>query len=301
MLKRGLSNLAYNVVNPTQFEQLTQKIKSLEKVFELQLSSTLPYIIRLDGCCFKTFTKGFKKPFDERLTESMIQTTKHLVERFGARLGFCQSDEISLVLKPVPPDPTCDEKSTLLYSGRVQKIASVVAGYATAQFNRCLLSHRWSEEESEVRDRVSQEGGFFDCRVFSIPDDLTAMQTIYWRHHYDCRRNAINMIGFNHFPHKELHGLTVPQVIEKVTFEKNIDILSHYQSSNVFGTFVKRKIVPHIGFNPRTGESVMTSRNRIEGRSFNMQDDNEQQMVQLVISTSWNEYDQWVEGNTKSK
>lgn len=44
------------------------------------LTRRVPVIIRLDGCHFHTFTRGFKKPYDEVFSKAMIETTKYLCE-----------------------------------------------------------------------------------------------------------------------------------------------------------------------------------------------------------------------------
>ena len=291
MIKRSFSHLhvipEYSV---NQFEILTQKIKGLEKSYELKLAPSLPFLIRLDGCCFKAFTKGLQKPFDPRLTASLIKTTEYLVDRTGARVGFCQSDEISLLVKPTPPDPTLSHTPSILYNGRVQKIASIIAGMATNKFNQTLKSFDWSQDTADVQHKIMHDGAYFDCRVFSVPDDTVAMQVIYWRHHYDCRRNAINTIGFHHFPHRQMHGLSVAQVLEKLAIERNINVLESFPLENVYGSFVKRVVVPHIGYNPRTGEEVHTTRNRVEARSFDLQGE-EESMIALMTAMSWNDID----------
>ena len=56
-----------------------------------------PVYARIDGRCFSSFTRGMERPYDVRLTRCMVETTKHLVKETGALIGFCQSDEISLV------------------------------------------------------------------------------------------------------------------------------------------------------------------------------------------------------------
>ena len=43
------------------------KYKALEKVYRNKFESNKYLIIRLDGKAFHSFTKGMKKPFDERL------------------------------------------------------------------------------------------------------------------------------------------------------------------------------------------------------------------------------------------
>lgn len=288
MIKRAFSHLPLTDYNLSRFETLTQKIKQLEKSFEIQLAQSSPYLIRLDGCCFKSFTKYFQKPFDPRLTDSLIKTTEYLVDKLGARIGFCQSDEISLVLKPDLPDPTLPHISRLLYNGRVQKITSIVASAASTKFNQVMRSHDWSGESPDVQEKVRGEGGYFDCRAFSVPDDQAAMEVIYWRHHYDCRRNAINSIGFHYFPHRQMQGLSVGQVLEKLAVERELNVAEHFPSANVYGTFAKKKTVPHLGSNPRTGEVVHTTRNRVESRSFDLVGSDEE-MTKIILAPKWND------------
>lgn len=59
----------------------------------------MPVIIRLDGRSFHTFTRGFKKPFDNILIDSMQQTALYLCKNVqNCVLAYTQSDEISLLL-----------------------------------------------------------------------------------------------------------------------------------------------------------------------------------------------------------
>lgn len=58
----------------------------------------LPLCIRLDGKGFSKWTAKLRRPFDERLSTLMKDVTKHLVAVTNARIGYTQSDEISLVL-----------------------------------------------------------------------------------------------------------------------------------------------------------------------------------------------------------
>src|SRR4029078_3343282 len=57
----------------------------------------LPIYARIDGRCFSGFTDGLQRPYDLRITRAMVQPTKFLVEQTPARIGYTQSDEISLV------------------------------------------------------------------------------------------------------------------------------------------------------------------------------------------------------------
>ena len=46
---------------------LGDRMKQYEAVSKSCLIRRMPVILRLDGCHFHTFTKGFNKPFDEVL------------------------------------------------------------------------------------------------------------------------------------------------------------------------------------------------------------------------------------------
>eukprot|EP00962_Isochrysis_galbana_P055834 scaffold27643_cov129-Isochrysis_galbana.AAC.2 len=41
-------------------------------------------VVRLDGHCFHTYTRGFRRPYDVRIHEAMVLTATDLLERFGA-------------------------------------------------------------------------------------------------------------------------------------------------------------------------------------------------------------------------
>ncbi|KAI9100982.1 tRNAHis guanylyltransferase-domain-containing protein [Phlyctochytrium arcticum] len=85
------------------------KLKQMENTVDSSIPDTQPFVIRLDGVSFKNFTSGLVKPFDERLTEALVNTTKDLVTRFSPVLGYCQSDEISLVFAAADiPDQTTE-------------------------------------------------------------------------------------------------------------------------------------------------------------------------------------------------
>ena len=68
-----------------------EKMGDLHKSYEARTESTLipgcPVVIRLDGRSFHTFTKGLKRPYDERLSMAMIETTKDILDQSGASIG----------------------------------------------------------------------------------------------------------------------------------------------------------------------------------------------------------------------
>ena len=195
-----------------------------EEVTKTRLVHRMPVIIRLDGCHFHTFTRGFKKPFDELLNKTMQSTMKYLCENIqGCVLGYTQSDEITLVLVDY-------EKLTSdsWFDYEVQKICSVSASLATYAFNKYfndyyleqLAEKGESDEYDLVYDRARRKGAYFDSRVFNIPKEEVT-NCVYWRQK-DAERNSINSLAQSLFSHKSLQGLNLKDTLTKIEQEKGI-------------------------------------------------------------------------------
>ena len=104
-------------------------------------------ISQLDGRDFTKLTKGFKRPFDDTFISAINQRMIDLVEEFNAFIGFCQSDEISLVF--VNQNLTGDGEQCLLpFNGKWQKLCSVLAGRASAK-----LALTWAQCAPTVLQR----------------------------------------------------------------------------------------------------------------------------------------------------
>ena len=108
---------------------LGDRIKSYEATTENRLLPHLPIVVRLDGRSFSKFTKGMVTPFDKKFRQAMVEVTKYLVEQTHAKIGYTQSDEISLVLYS-----DNEKNGSVLFDGRVQKIASNFASMASVKF-----------------------------------------------------------------------------------------------------------------------------------------------------------------------
>lgn len=197
--------------------------ENYENRSKTQLLRRTPVIIRLDGKAFHTFTKGFEKPFDKTMVEAMQATMLALCKEIqGCVLGYTQSDEITLVLT----DYTNLETSAW-FNYDVQKICSVSASMATLIFNeyfsrQCLLYLAdYSAGINNAHSRAMSVGALFDARCFNIPKEEVT-NCILWRQQ-DATRNSINTVAQANFPHKELQGLNVNQIQDKLFKEKNIN------------------------------------------------------------------------------
>lgn len=172
------------------FELLGDKHKKYESLTEQRLMSGCPVVIRLDGRSFHTFTKGMKRPFDERLSKAMIDTTIDLVKQTSADIGYCQSDEISLAFSNTDPD------KDFMFGGRIQKIVSVVASIASVKFNRII--------QETISERANMQP-VFDARVFQYPTLTLAAETFLWRE-TDATRNSLTMAASSLYTHREMQG-----------------------------------------------------------------------------------------------
>ncbi len=186
-----------------------------EAIPKTRLMRRTPVAIRIDGKAFHTFTRGFRKPFDTLLMESMQETMKYLCENIqGCVFGYTQSDEITLILLDYQ---TFDTSAWFDYE--VQKMCSISASMATMAFNRIFRSNAIQTIESineawniddEDRKYVNslykalEKGAMFDARCFNIPKEEVC-NLIYWRQQ-DATRNSIQMAGRAYFSHKELQN-----------------------------------------------------------------------------------------------
>ena len=213
-------------------DELGKRMKEYyEQIPKTRLMRRTPVSIRLDGKAFHTFTRGFKKPFDEVLIKSMQETMKYLCEHIqGCVLGYSQSDEITLIL--------VDYKhldSSAWFDYEVQKMCSVSASMATMAFNKFFYKNVEEYSESvaalqdfdiekkylEKLDKATEKGAIFDARVFNIPkEEVTNL--IYWRQ-LDATRNSIQMVGQANFSHKQLQHKSCNDIQNMLLTEKDIN------------------------------------------------------------------------------
>lgn len=154
-------------------------------------------IIRLDGNNFHRYTKdvGFIRPYDWRLRNVLVDSAIKLMKDIqGARLGYVQSDEVSILLTDFGTtytEPWLD--------GNLQKVVSISASKFTAYFNS--------------RAEGGPNPASFDARVFSIHDPTEVANYFVWRQQ-DCTRNSIQSLGRVYFSHKELIGKSCDEIQE---------------------------------------------------------------------------------------
>ena len=211
---------------------LANRMKDYEKRNRYYLQKRLPVIIRLDSRAGHTFTKGFKRPFDEIFMKSMQETAKYLCENIqGCQCAYIQSDEITLLLVDYEKLNT---ESWFDY--RTDKIISISAAMATFAFNKYFTSNAemyiddfyeaWNHSDIEekyvkVLEKAIEMGLVFDSRVFNLPKEEVT-NNFYWRQ-LDCSRNSIQMVGQANFSHRELQHKSCNDIQDMLMTQKGIN------------------------------------------------------------------------------
>ena len=211
---------------------LAKRMKDYESISKTKLMKRCPVICRIDGKAHHSFTRGFKRPFDEVYMKSMQETAKYLCENLqGVVLSYQQSDEITLVFVDYEKLNTSP-----YFDYEVQKLCSIIASMATMAFNRIFEKkvkeftynngenyYKDSEEYRlcEIYRKALDKGAMFDARVFNIPKEEVT-NCIYWRQ-LDATRNSIQMVGQANFSHKELQNKSCNNIQDMLMTQKGIN------------------------------------------------------------------------------
>jgi tRNA(His) guanylyltransferase len=207
--------------------ELADRMKLYENIGAGQrLIPNLPVCIRMDGKAFHQWTRGLRRPYDERLHALFDATAKFLVEASDAAIGHTQSDEITLILyNGGKPD------SQVFFDGRVSKLTSVLASMATAKFNALVPSIL-----PEKRDRLA----FFDARVWTVPTEQEAVNCLLWRE-LDATRNNIQMAAQALYSHKQLHRKNTSEM-QEMLWQKGIN-WHDYPARFKRGGYFQRRVI----------------------------------------------------------
>ncbi|MBO0358535.1 guanylyltransferase [Hymenobacter sp. BT186] len=229
-----------------KFDDLDTRLRVFETAHDHCALPGLYLVARLDGRGFTRLTKEvhpFEAPFDVRMRDYMVETTRHLLEcGFRMVYGYTQSDEISLLLHP-------EEDS---FGRKLRKYTSVLAGEASAKFSLLLGSL-----------------GVFDCRISQLPRPQDVVDYFRWRQE-DAGRNSLNAHCYWLL---RKQGQTVAQATAQVkgqrTATKHDLLFANGINYNNLPAWQKRGVGVYweeyskSGLNPVRQEIVETSRRRL--------------------------------------
>lgn len=293
----------------TVADQLGDRMKGYEKVYEMRVPNDHVMLIRLDGLTFETWTRGLDAVFDLVFTRSMILTMNDLLLKFHPQTGYTHSDEITLVFAPHPKPPKrrcsnfkdandskivgtdglpmvgtlvepediiigrtykdtksdgmpsaareisdpCDLKTQEwmphLYSGRVEKLVSVMASYATARFNahfeKQMQAHPKGHYGAETYDKLHKAA--FDGRILSFPQNLRyeVANHMLWRSTFDCHRNCVSAFMRAFVSAKKLHKVDCKTMIQLMQDQHkfNFNNVPIFLKHGTFAKFTPKSII----------------------------------------------------------
>ena len=218
-----------------------------------QLTRRTNTIIRIDGKAFHTYTKGLQRPFDQGLMEDMNKTAEYLCQNIqGAKFGYVQSDEISILITDYD-----DIDTHAWFDANLQKMASIAASLATAEFNRLRLIRKMNTTVATAGSILEQfKHAMFDARVFQIPYQEEVINYFLWRQQ-DATRNSISSVAQSLYSAKELHGKKTSDMQEMI-FQKGIN-WNDFTPREKRGSIIRR--VEHVY--ARRDEPIMDGKTRV--------------------------------------
>lgn len=231
-------------------DSLGDRMKGYENVTRNKLMRRGYTIIRIDGKAFHSYTKGLIRPFDDGLIQDMNNTAIYLCKNImGVKLGYVQSDEISLILTDF------DNLNTeAWFDNNIQKMASVADSMATAKFNhlrtiRIIKNSTTSENDGLLtihphqKDIMEIKLAEFDARVFQVPNREEVINYLIWRQQ-DAIRNSISSVAQSLYSHKELYNVNTNQMQELI-FQKGIN-WNNYKTREKRGGVIRKitEIIP---------------------------------------------------------
>jgi len=200
---------------------------------------------------------------------------KHLVENVqGCKFAERHSDEISLLVTDFDTNQT-----DAYFDYNVQKICSVVASMATAEFCRLLINDsqvRRAQDGLEWKiDKLKLDEPWptFDARCFNIPmDEVT--NYLWWRM-LDAKRNSVSMVAQANFSHQSLQGKSSNEMQEMLWQEKQINWAKLPQGQKIGFICIKKQMEKEIPAGPDKGKMAIRniwgidtspgSRNELDG------------------------------------
>ncbi|MCL2319565.1 MAG: hypothetical protein FWC45_05735 [Treponema sp.] len=230
-----------------KFDELDEQMRIYETSTDFCVLPGIYIVARIDGRNFTTLTKEkgkFEAPFDVRLRDLMVETTKHLMNcGFKVIYGYTESDEISLLF-----DLNID-----LFGRKIRKYNSILAGEASAKFSLLF-----------------GDIGVFDCRICQLPNERTVIDYFRWRNE-DAHRNALNAHCYWMLRKENYDKKAATKYIEhKTVAEKNEMLFLHGINFNDLPNWQKRGIGLYwvkndkIGYNPMQKNEIKAERNVIE-------------------------------------
>lgn len=221
-----------------EIENLDMYMKRLENNMTMNFKHSDLVIMRLDGHCFRTFTKPFIKPFDEGISNSMIFAAANLLNNFNCTAAYVFSDEMTFIF------PELNPHESLPFNGRMVKICTLASSYCSAKFNNDI---------NKIIS-ITKDLAYFDARMAIMPCKNDIRLNILWRNK-SCVKNSKMAFARDFIPSKKLSGVNSDDAIKMV--EKNhsykySDLLGKFRC----GVFIKKLEIKELACDFKTGQDT---------------------------------------------
>lgn len=231
---------------------LEERMKFWEKCSQqiTKVKPNYPFIIRIDGCSFSSFTKQLKKfsddgVFSEEFRKAMLYTACDLLIKFRPTTCYTHSDEITLVFgNHVDYDDNGNEILTGEHyrNGKVYKLLSEIPSIGSTAFTRNINTQYLTNQDA--LEYLSRSDLAFDGRLLVFPLESTYEVTnhMIWRTR-DCYRNYVSAYAEKHIGKSKLNGVSTEDRV-RLLKENGIDLndetnLRSEQLGMKYGTFLK--------------------------------------------------------------
>lgn len=219
--------------------------------------------LRLDGSGFSKVVKimrhkGILEPegFSDRFAKCMQACLRSLMDKFNARIGYTQSDEMVVFLSPT--SIIRGERQVHMYNGRVTKLITLAASYVTARFVLQLAQMCLSNNVG--LDGLAGVAPHFDCRLGVYDSWEEARALLFWRAH-DCSVNGVSDAVYHiKGSGKEVQSYGKREKVEWLWKQGRLPLPCH----QAYGTLLVKVKRMKPGYNPKTCEIVSTLRGEIE-------------------------------------
>ena len=228
----------------TVFPSLKDKCEYYRSKTDIKLEHNSYTMVMLDGRSFsKKIKKKYKLPFDDTLIEMMNQVAVYVCKNVqGCKVGYVQSDEISLVITDfeTPED-------SLFFGGRLVKMLSIIPSLATGEFNRLAIMNGIPVSDGHVACSADDILGMiaeydpvqFDAKVWQVPN-LNDCYAWFLYRQIDCIRNSKQQHAQYYLSHNQLVGKDCDEQVKMVLDQEGVD-WNDYDPGKKFGRFIWRE------------------------------------------------------------
>lgn len=277
------------------FKNLKEKCNYYRDLSDVRLVPNSYVLVMLDGHSFsQKIKKRFKLPFDDTFIKLVNDTACYVAKQVqSVKFGYVQSDEMSFVLSDFSEDEGAKDS---FFSYRLEKLCSIISGFATSYFNREMdklfiremgLVSPVGEEVLKMLDTKTLFE--FDCKAWNVPSKNEVFAWMLYRQN-DCIRNSKEAVAQTYLPKKSLHGLTCDEQLKRVLDEKGID-WNDFSDDKKYGRFIYKetedKIATYNGKNVQYQRTVWKAHDAFPLNGSNEEKNTEDEAKSSIKEKFW--------------